>query len=381
MTKRIVVKVGTSVLTGGKSRLHKPGMAEIVRQLAELHAAGYDIVLCSSGAIQAGKDRLGWGNKVRSVSDKQMLAALGQSRLMFTWERLFEIYDIHVGQVLLTRSDFEARNRFLNARDTFRSLIDHRIIPIVNENDAVTTEEIRVGDNDNLSAMVAVLAEADLLLMLTDQSGLYTADPRKNPNAELIQNVAVIDEEIRGLAQGKGEMGTGGMATKLQAAETATRAGTEVVIAAGAEKNIILKIVGGAEANYTRFPAVQNPVRNRKRWLLAGSAASGSLIVNQQGCQKLLEEKGRSLLPAGIVDVKGNFNRGDTVRIEQENKVSIGRGIARYTSDDLRKIAGHQSDKIESILGYAYGNVAIHHNDMVLLVREEVRGKKLEVGS
>ncbi len=369
MSKRIVVKIGTSVLTGGHSRLHKPGMAEIVRQLAELYAEGHDIVLCSSGAIQAGKDRLGWADKPRSVSEKQMLAALGQSRLMFTWERLFEIYDIHVGQILLTRSDFEARNRFLNARDTFRSLIQNRIIPIVNENDAVTTEEIRVGDNDNLSAMVAVLAEADLLIMLTDQKGLYTADPRSNPEAKLIQEVAVIDETVRNLAGGKGDMGTGGMATKLQAAETATRAGTDVVIAAGGEKNIILKILEGKGATYTRFPAVANPVRNRKRWLLAGSTPTGAIAVNQKGCEKLMQEKGRSLLPAGITDIEGDFNRGDTVRIRQEDGTTIGRGIARYTSDDLRKIAGHQSDKIEPILGYAYGNVAIHHNDMVLLER------------
>ena len=367
MTNRIVVKIGTSVLTGGHSRLYKPGMAEIVRQLAELHAQGSEIVLCSSGAIQAGKDRLGWETKPRSVAEKQMLAALGQSRLMFTWERLFEIYDIHVGQVLLTRSDFEARNRFLNARDTFRSLIKHRIIPIVNENDAVTTEEIRVGDNDNLSAMVAVLADADLLIMLTDQSGLYTADPRSNPDAELIKEVPIINDKVKELAGGKGDMGTGGMATKLQAAETATRAGTDVIIASGSDKNIISNILAGDDAVFTRFPAVSNPVRNRKRWLLAGSTPTGAITVNEKGCDKLVNEKGRSLLPAGMIKISGNFNRGETVRIQQENGQVIGRGIARYTSDDLRQIAGKHSDQIEKILGYAYGNVAIHHNDMVLL--------------
>lgn len=367
MSKRIVIKVGTSVLTAGKSRLHKPGMAEIVRQMAELHAAGYEIVLCSSGAIQAGKDRLGWKAKPRTVAEKQMLAAVGQSRLMFTWERLFEIYDIHVGQVLLTRSDFEARNRFLNARDTFRSLIRHHIIPIVNENDAVTTEEIRVGDNDNLSAMVAVLADADLLIMLTDQKGLYTADPRSNPDAKLIQEVHSIDDGIRELAGGKGEMGTGGMATKLQAAETATRAGTEVVIAAGSEKNIITRIVQDDEVPLTKFPAVKNPVRNRKRWLLAGSATSGSITVNDLGGQALRREKGRSLLPAGITAVDGNFMRGETVEIQQEDGTIIGRGLARYNSSDLTKIAGRKSDEIEMVLGYAYGTVAVHHNDMVLL--------------
>lgn len=370
MSKRIVVKVGTSVLTAGKSRLYKPGMAEIVRQLAELHAAGCEIVLCSSGAIQAGRDRLGWQAKPRTVAEKQMLAALGQSRLMFEWERLFEIYDIHVGQVLLTRSDFEARNRFLNARDTFRALIDHRIIPIVNENDAVTTEEIRVGDNDNLSAMVAVLADADLLIMLTDQKGLYTADPRSNPDAKLIQEVKAIDSNIRTLAGGKGEMGTGGMATKLQAAETAMRAGTDVVIAAGSEKNIITRILDNDGVAFTKFPAVKNPLRNRKRWLLAGSAISGALTVNEMGCKKLREVKGLSLLPAGIIAVNGNFVRGECVKIQQEDGTAIGRGIARYNSADLTKIAGHQSDKIETILGYAYGKVAVHHNDMVLLSRE-----------
>ncbi|MFT5194860.1 MAG: glutamate 5-kinase [Cellvibrionaceae bacterium] len=367
MSKRIVVKVGTSVLTAGKSRLYKPGMAEIVRQLAELHTAGCEIILCSSGAIQAGKDRLGWKAKPRTVAEKQMLAALGQSRLMFEWERLFEIYDIHVGQVLLTRSDFEARNRFLNARDTFRALIDHRIIPIVNENDVVTTEEIRVGDNDNLSAMVAVLADANLLIMLTDQKGLYTADPRSNPDAKLIQEVHAIDDEIRELAGGKGEMGTGGMATKLQAAETATRAGTDVVIAAGSEKNIITRILQNDGVPFTRFPAVKNPVRNRKRWLLAGSATSGAITVNAMGSRTLRQEKGRSLLPAGITAVEGSFVRGETVQIQQEDGTIIGRGLARYNSVDLGRIAGRQSDEIENILGYAYGKVAVHHNDMVLL--------------
>ncbi|MFK7801979.1 MAG: glutamate 5-kinase [Anaerolineae bacterium] len=367
-SKRIVVKVGTSVLTAGKSRLYKPGMAEIVRQLAELHAAGCEVVLCSSGAIQAGKDRLGWKTKPRTVAKKQMLAALGQSRLMFEWERLFEIYDIHVGQVLLTRSDFEARNRFLNARDTFRALISHRIIPIVNENDAVTTEEIRVGDNDNLSAMVAVLADADLLIMLTDQKGLYTADPRSNPDAKLIQKVTAIDDTIRTLAGGKGEMGTGGMATKLQAAETAMRAGTDVVIAAGSEKNIITRILeDNDEVAFTKFPAVKNPLRNRKRWLLAGSATSGAITVNEMGCKKLQQEKGLSLLPAGITAINGSFVRGETVQIQQEDGTVIGRGIARYNSSDLTRIAGSQSDEIETILGYAYGKVAVHHNDMVLL--------------
>lgn len=366
--KRIVIKLGTSVLTGGTPRLDRPAMVDIVRQCAALYAAGHDVVVCSSGAVAAGRERLGHPALPRTVTSKQLFAAVGQSRLMLTWESFFEIYGIHVGQILLTRADYEARNRFLNARETMQALLEHRLIPIVNENDAVGTEELRVGDNDNLSALVAVLAEADLLLILTDQAGLYTADPRTNPDARLISEVTTIDADLRQLAGGSGTvLGTGGMATKLQAADIARRAGTDVIIAAGAEPNVITRIVLDDEALGTRFPALENPLKSRKRWLLVGTHPAGSVTINKRAV-RVLRGEGVSLLPAGIVAVNGSFGRGEIISIVDERGRELGRGLTRYTGDELRQIAGHHSDEIEAILGYAYGPVAIHRNDLVLLV-------------
>jgi len=226
MYQRIVVKMGTSVLTGGTSRLDRAHMVELARQCAGLHGNGRNVILCTSGAIAAGRERLALPDLPASVTAKQMLAAVGQSRLMFEWERFFEIYGIHVGQMLLTRADVEDRRRFLNARDTLQALLEQRIVPVVNENDAVATAEIKVGDNDNLSALVALLAEADLLLLLTDQPGLFTADPRHDPDAQLIPEVRAIDETLRALAgDSVSGLGVGGMATKLQAADVGAPGG------------------------------------------------------------------------------------------------------------------------------------------------------------
>lgn len=365
--RRIVLKLGTSVLTAGTGHLHRPTMVEIVRQCAVLHQAGIELIICSSGAQAAGRERLNY-NHPQSLAEKQMLAAVGQSRLMYTWEQLFDIYGIFVGQVLLTRTDFEARNRFLNARDTLEALLQRGIVPIINENDAVTTEEIRVGDNDNLSARTAVLAEAELLVMLTDQAGLFTADPRTAPEATLIKEVQEIDNNLRQLAGASGStLGTGGMSTKLQAADIARRAGTAVIIASGWEKNVILRLVLDDEQIGTRFPSLDHPLKNRKRWILAGSLPTGSVTINRPAARVITRQKGRSLLPAGIIAVSGQFDRGEPIAIVDESGEVLGRGIARYRSSDMERIKGRQSDEIEPLLGYAYGPVAIHRNDMVLL--------------
>jgi glutamate 5-kinase len=363
--KRIVIKVGTSILTAGTPRLDQANMVELVRQCAELHRENLEVIIVSSGAIAAGRDRLGHPDLPPTLSTKQMLAAVGQSRLMLTWERLFEIYGIHVGQMLLTRADVHNRHRFLNARDTLQTLLEHRIIPVINENDAVATAEIKVGDNDNLSALVALLAEADLLLLLTDQSGLYTSDPRSNPDAQLIPEVRTIDDALRKLAGGsKSGLGIGGMATKLQAADTARHGGADVVIAAGSEPDVIMRIVAGERIG-TRFPAIETPLENRKRWILAGPTPSGRLVVDA-GAARALTDKGSSLLPAGVRDVEGIFERGDTVLILGPDRSPLGRGISRYDSADLEKIKGRRSDEIAERLGYAYGPVAVHRNDMIL---------------
>jgi len=285
---------------------------------------------------------------------------------MLMWERYFEIYGIHVGQILLTRSDVDDRSRYLNARDTLQALIENRIIPIVNENDAVATEEIKVGDNDNLSALVSTLAEADLLLMLTDQSGLFTADPRLNPEAELIPEVHTIDETLRKLAGGPvSGFGVGGMATKLQAADVARRSGADVVIAAGRATNVITRVAAGENIG-TRFHALKTPLESRKKWIFAGAKPTGKIVVDV-GAMQALVENGRSLLPAGIVAVEGDFKRGDTILILSPEQTELARGIARYPSEDLTKIAGCHSDEIEERLGYAYGPVAVHRNDLILL--------------
>lgn len=354
------------MLTGGTPDLDHPHMVELVRQCATLYQQGKDVIICTSGAIAVGKQRLKYPHLVPTVAQKQMLAAVGQSRLMLTWERYFEIYGIHVGQILLTRSDVNNRNRYLNARDALQTLLEHRIVPVVNENDAVATEEIKVGDNDNLSALVSTLAEADLLMLLTDQPGLFTADPRTNPDAELIPEVHTIDETLRKLAGGSvSGLGVGGMATKLQAADVARRAGADVVIAAGRAPNVIGRIAAG-ESVGTRFHALKTPLESRKKWILAGAKLQG-LVVVDDGAAQALTGNGRSLLPAGIVAVKGKFKRGDTIGITTKDEKELARGIVRYNSRDLTRIAGCHSDEIEARLGYGYGPVAVHRNDLILL--------------
>lgn len=366
MRKRIVVKLGTSVLTGGGRQLNQARMVEIARQCAALYEQGHDLIVCTSGAVAAGRAHLNFPALPPTITSKQLFAAVGQLQLMRVWERLFDIYGVRIGQILLTRSDVENRQRYINARDTFAALLEHRIVPVVNENDAVATEEIRVGDNDNLSALVATLVNADLLILLTDQPGLFTADPRSNPNAQLIPEVRKIDETLKAIASGSvSGLGTGGMATKLQAANTARHAGVDVVIAAGSEPNVILRVVAG-EAVGTRFPALTSRIESRKAWILAGPKPAGRLVVDE-GAAFAICHKGRSLLPAGVRKVEGNFLRGDTVLILDGERRELARGIASYTAADLRKIAGCRSDEIETILGYTYGDVAVHRNDMILL--------------
>jgi glutamate 5-kinase len=395
MIQRIVVKLGTSVLTGGTPRLDRAHMVELARQCAVLHCQGRDVILCTSGAIAAGRERLGMADLPPTVAAKQMLAAVGQSRLMLVWESLFEIYNIHVGQMLLTRADVSDRGRFLNARDALHALLEHRIVPIVNENDAVATAEIKVGDNDNLSALVALLAEADLLLILTDQAGLFTGDPRSDPGARLIPEVHAIDETLRKIAGGSASgLGVGGMATKLEAADVARRAGTDVVIAAGRAPDVILHATAGEPVG-TLFPALETPLENRKRWIFGGTTPGGRLVVDA-GAARALVEKGSSLLPAGITRVEGDFERGDTVLIVEETEETrryhpgavtgrydavplpvspsprlrvkeLARGIVRYGSADLAQILGLHSDRIPERLGYTAGAVAVHRNDMILL--------------
>ncbi|MGQ9684566.1 MAG: glutamate 5-kinase [Anaerolineae bacterium] len=366
--RRLVVKVGTSVLTGGASALNRPRMLDLVRQIAELRRQEMEVVLVTSGAVLAGRERLGHPRLGRDIPFKQMLAAVGQGRLMHVYEQFFEIYDLVVGQVLLTREDLRDRARYLNARNTLQALLAAGIVPIINENDAVATDEIRVGDNDNLSALVANLVEADLLVLLTDMPGLFTADPRVCPDAQLIGEVPCIDDKTYALAGGsRSGLGTGGMLTKVQAAELATRGGTDVVVAAGDVPDVLPRLVAGERLG-TFFAAASDRLEGRKRWIWAETATEGCLIVDK-GAVKALSREGKSLLPVGVTGVEGNFERGATVRIVDPEGHDLARGVTSYSAVELAVIKGHRSTEIEDLLGYAYGAEVVHRDNLVLLRR------------
>lgn len=360
----LVVKLGTSVLTGGSLRLNRAHIVELVRQCAQQHTAGHRIIIVTSGAVAAGREHLNYPELPPTVASKQLLAAVGQSRLIQLWEQLFSIYDINIGQMLLTRADLEDRERFLNAQDTLRALLDNRIIPVINENDALATAEIKVGDNDNLSALAAILGEADKLLLLTDQEGLFTADPRLDPDAELISEVHNIDDQLRSIAGvSVSGLGTGGMSTKLQAADVANRAGIDVIVAAGRKTEVIRDVIEGLPVG-TRFHAQLLPLENRKRWIF-GAPPAGEITIDA-GAENAVVERGSSLLPKGILTITGNFSRGEVVRILNRQGRDLAHGVSRYNSDAMSMIAGHHSQQIAAILGYEYGPVAVHRDDMII---------------
>lgn len=362
---RLVIKVGTNVLRAGTTRIHRPRLIDLARQISMLISEGHEPILVSSGAIFTGRELLGLDRPTqrKDIPHKQMLAAVGQGRLLALYQQIFEMYNLVVAQALLTRGDLANRTRYLNARNTMLLLLQHKIVPIINENDVVAVDEIKFGDNDKLSAMVANLVDADLLIILTDQLGLFTADPRTNAQAELIRQVETINDTIRALAGGSGtSVGTGGMMTKIEAAELATRSGTEVVIAPGNEPDSMLRIIRG-EPLGTRFPTQVTHVESRKRWILA-EAARGAVKIDE-GAVKALTNGGKSLLAVGVFEVIGDFERGATIQILAQNNQEIGRGIANYNSGDLRSICGKQSNQIAEILGYDYGPTAIHRDNLV----------------
>ncbi len=325
--QRIVIKLGTSTLTDGTTQLSPPRMVDLVRQMVQLRAAGQEVVLVTSGAMAAGRARLNFPQLPKDIPAKQMLAAVGQPRLMALYEQLFGLYSVTVAQVLLTRADLADRRRYLNSRNTLLALLSHGLIPIVNENDTVATEEIRVGDNDNLSALVANLIEADLLVLLTDQPGLYTADPRQDPEAQLVNAVTTpeIPEALWHAAGGTGNgLGVGGMITKLPAADLARRSGAMVVIAQGGEPDVLPRLASG-EAIGTRFMPVVTAVESRKRYLLTGSRAPGYVSVDAGAALAL--QRGGSLLAVGVTGLRGVFERGDVVRVAEPSGRELARGL------------------------------------------------------
>jgi glutamate 5-kinase len=365
MSQRIVIKLGTSVLTAGTRKLSRRRMLEIIRQAAQLYDAGHQVVVVSSGAIAAGREALNYPDLDKSVPAKQMLAAVGQGRLIQLYTELFSLFEINVGQVLLTRGDLANRTGYLNARDTFLTLLSQRIIPVVNENDTIATEEIKVGDNDNLSALVANLVDADLLILLTDQLGLYTADPRSNADAELISVVEKIDDSVWARAGGTTTgLGTGGMITKLQAAQLAGRSGTTTVIASGALPDVLLDISQGKRIGTTFLPPMSKR-ESRKRWLI--SEKPRHTISVDEGAAHKLCNGGASLLPVGITDLKGDFERGAAVKILAQDGHAVAVGIVNYGSQEIRQLIGVKSSQISTVLGYTYSDEVIHRDNLVLL--------------
>jgi len=364
---RIVIKLGTSTLTNGTPHPAPPLFIELARQISQLMSSGHQVLLVSSGAIAMGRERMGFRQLPKDIPAKQMLAAVGQPRLMAMYEQIFGLYGLTAAQVLLTSADLASRLSYLNARNTLIALVGEKIVPVVNENDTVATDEIRVGDNDNLSALVSNLVDADLLIFLTDQQGFHTSNPRINPGAEMIREVTT--KEIPGdLWKAAGDsdtgLGTGGMVTKLQAADLARRSGAACIIASGNEHDVLLRIVEG-ETLGTYFKPVATSMESRKRYILSARKAPGSLMVDEGAFRAL--HRGGSLLAVGLVLVEGDFERGDTVRIIKEDGSEIARGIANYSRRDLGRIAGRSSDEIESLLGYHFGDAVVHRNDMVVL--------------
>ncbi len=369
--RRIVVKAGTNVLTGRSSRLDRAAMASLVEQIVIVGSMGGQVVLVTSGAIAAGREAMG-ANPDGKVQVQQMLAAIGQSRLMHAYQELFSRSGVVVAQALLTRHDVEDRLGYLNVRNTLESLLNNGVVPIVNENDVVDTAEIgqeRFGDNDTLSALVANLIDADLLLMLTDTGGLYTADPKRDPSATLVARVDHIDASIMALAEAhNSKVSRGGMASKLEAARKATSAGVTVVVASGHERNVITRVASG-ELIGTLFARSVSAMESRKRWLLSGMAHSGGLVVIDDGAATAIRKQAGSLLPAGVREVRGAFHRGDVITIADSAGQRVGYGIVNYDAADLRVIAGARSSQIAGKLGHHYGDEAIHRNNMVTLMR------------
>ncbi len=365
---RIVAKLGTNVLTAGGHRLDLAVMATLVGQVARLRERGVQVAIVSSGAIAAGRHRLGVRGEARDVPQRQVLAAVGQPDLMYAYQQLFSWHGLTVAQTLLSRRDLADRQGYLNARNTLLALLELGVVPIVNENDVVAVEEIEgssIGDNDTLSALVANLVDADLLVILTDTEGLYTADPYRDPQARLIRRVERIDEAVERLAGASHGPGRGGMATKIQAAKLATASGTHVVIASGHSPDVLVRAAAGEEVG-TFFPATGDRLESRKRWMLSGLSWRGSIVIDE-GAVRALRGGKASLLPAGVLGAQGDFQRGDVVAIVDPHGRRVACGIVNYSASEVEAIKGLHSERIVEVLGYAYGQEVVHRDNLVLL--------------
>lgn len=365
--KRIVIKVGTSTITYANGKRNFSQIDRLAREISDLQNQGKEMILVTSGAVAVGVDRMGLPGKPKTIPGKQAAAAVGQGVLMHTYEKFFADYGQIVAQVLITKTEAIDRHRYTNTRNTFMELMRQRVIPIVNENDVVALDELKIGDNDNMSALVAGIVDADLVIILSDVDGLYTANPQTHPDAVIVPDVAEITPEIEASAGGVGSArGTGGMATKIQAAKAATSSGIHLVIASGTEKNAITRVLQGEELG-TLFVSRENRLQFRKRWLAFGAKIAGSIVVDD-GCTKAIRKAGGcSILPAGVFAVQGEFLPGSTVSVIDKDAHELARGLVHYSSAELEQIKGCNSGEIANILGHKNFDEVIHRDDLVIL--------------
>ena len=363
--RRWVVKVGSALLTDDGRGLDAVIIAGLVDQLVRLRQRGCEVVLVSSGAVAAGIVRLGWSSRPHLLHKLQAAAAVGQSVLVQSYENAFKQHGVATAQILLVHDDVTARDRYLNARGTLNTLLELGVVPVVNENDTVVTDEIRFGDNDTLAALVANLIDADALLLLTDQQGLYREDPRHNPAAELVQSCDVHDAQLDGMAGEGGALGRGGMITKLRAARLAARSGTETIIASGRVAGIIGSVTGGANIG-TWLRTGKQPQNARKQWLAGMVQILGSLELDD-GAVRVLRESGRSLLAVGVRAVHGKFTRGEMVSCRDSSGREVARGLVNYSAEETRRIMGLPSREIEGVLGYLRDEELIHRDNLILV--------------
>jgi len=364
--KVIVVKVGSSLVTNNGNGLDQIAIAAWAGQISALVQQGTQVVLVSSGAVAEGMQRLGWKKRPTAVNELQAAAAVGQMGLVQMYESCFTVHQLHTAQVLLTHDDLADRKRYLNARSTLRTLLDLKVIPIINENDTVVTDEIRFGDNDTLGSLVANLIEADTLVILTDQQGLYSADPRKDKDAKFIQHATAGDVTLEQMAGGAGSsVGTGGMLTKILAAKRASRSGANTIIASGREKNVLVRLAAG-EVIGTHLQTTEMKTTARKQWLADHLQLRGKLRLDA-GAVKVIKQDGKSLLAIGVTAVEGSFERGEVVACCDENGVELARGLVNYSAIEATRIMQKSSKEIEKILGYVEEAELIHRDNLVLL--------------
>lgn len=364
-TQRWVIKVGSSLVTEDGQGLNSDLISQWSDQVKELRSQGIEIIWVSSGSVAAGMQRLGWSERPSALHGLQVAAAVGQASLIRCYENTFARHEMTTAQVLLTHADFENRQRYLNASATFRSMLELNVLPIVNENDTVAVDEIRFGDNDSLAAMVADLVDADLLVILTDQQGLYDANPRENKNAKFISEAQANDEALMAYASGGGELGMGGMVTKLNAARIASRTGASTVIANGRIDSVLQTIYAGDSVG-TLLMSDKNRIGARKQWIANQLHVKGELTLDD-GAKRVLQESGKSLLPIGVIKVSGQFERGELVSCIDSDGKEIGRGLVNYSIVEAQKIIGKKSDNISSILGYI-GDLELIHRDNLVIV-------------